>query len=525
MSGVERSPLTELRRTRRLRRLGDTEWFDVAYQVYLGAILGGGGVIFLSGYVGDVPLGDADVARVLQHAPAILGVLVAVAVAVGLRSGAEGGPLSIESADARHLLLAPVPRRSVLRQPFLQRARTMAGAGAMLGAMAGVLAAQRLPGTGPAWVESGAAFGACIGLAVVVIAVHAHAAGLPSWAATVLGGAVCGWQVWAAVGDHTGPFDTLGDLALWGDRQHPIDLVEVGAIVVLGVLALFTVGRLRVEHLDRRGDLVSQLRFAVTTQDLRTVVLLRRQLRNEHARRRPLIDVSVPGSGPGVAVVRRSTRSLLRMPPARLGRVVALGAGAGVAAGMAVRGTTPGVLVCGLLLFVMGLDLIEPLSQEIDHPERTDDLPVDDGWLQLRLLAAPAVAAVIPAMAGALACTVVAPSSAPAAFAMAVPITWAGMAGSVVNAVRDGFGMGDGEAMMMPPEFTGMKNVMVMLFPLVVSTIGPATILAVRARPDVATAVQMVVVLLLLLVAFGYWVLRRNDLRRKWTEIQQGATR
>ena len=46
-------------------------------------------------------------------------------------------------------------------------------------------------------------------------------------------------------------------------------------------------GHLRVEPLVRRGDLVSQLHFAVTMQDLRTVVLLRRQLRGEQPRTRP----------------------------------------------------------------------------------------------------------------------------------------------------------------------------------------------------------------------------------------------
>lgn len=522
-SAVERSPLSDLRRTRRLRRLGDTEWFDIAYQVYLGAILGGGGVIFLSGYVGDAPLGDDDVARVLTHGPAYLGILIAIALAVGLRSGAEGGPLSVESADARHVLLAPVSRRAALRQPLLQRARTMAGGGAMLGAMAGLLAAQRLPGTATSWTMSGAAFGACIGLASVFVAVHAHALRLPGWSATTLGGAICGWQLWAALGDHAGPFDTLGDLALWGDRQDSADLVGVLAIVVVGVAALFTVGRLRVEHLDRRGDLVSQLRFAVTTQDLRTVVLLRRQLRQERARSQPLVEIPELGSGPGTAVVRRGAQSLMRMPLGRLGRVVMLGAAAGVAAGMAAKGTTPAVLVCGLLLFVMGLDLIEPLSQEIDHPGRSDDLPVDSGWLHLHLLVAPAVLAVLPALAGAVTCTVVDPGAAVAAFALALPVAWSGMTGSVVNALRDDASGDQSENLMLPPEVTGMKNVVVMLIPLIVSMLGPASILVLRERPEPAIGVQVGIAIAALLAAFGWWVLKRAELRESWSQMKQGA--
>jgi hypothetical protein len=280
---------------------------------------------------------------------------------------------------------------------------------------------------------------------------------------------------------------------------------------------------LRVEHLDRRGDLVSQLRFAVTTQDLRTVVLLRRQLRQERTRARPFLMLR-PGEGSAsTAVIRRSIRSLLRMPLSRLGRVAALGAAAGVAAGMAARGTTPAVLVCGVLLFVVGLDLIEPLSQEIDHPDRADDLPVDPGWLHIRLLVGPVLVAVVPALPGAAACSVVAPGTATAALALAVPITWSGMTGSVVNALRDDVLTGPAENVFVPPEMSGMKEVIVLLIPLIVSTIGSTSILALRARPDVPTAVRLLVALGAYLVMFGWWVVQRGHLRRKWSRIKAEA--
>jgi hypothetical protein len=503
--------------------LGDTEWFDVAYHVYLAAFLGGSAIVILSGYVGDAPLDDGGVDRVLQHGPAYLGALVAIVIAVGLRSGAEGGPLSIEAADARHLLLAPISRRSVLRQPFLQRARAMAGGAALVGGIGGLLAAQRMPGTPPSWVLSGAAFGACVGLIATAIAVHAHAFAMPGWAATVVGAVICGWQLWAAIADHRGPFDTLGDLALWGYRQDPIDLVSVGLVLAVVVAAMLTVGRLRVEHLDRRGELVSQLRFAVTTQDLRTVVLLRRQLRQEQPRQRPLVRAPSFGSSVDAAVVRRSFASLLRAPLARLGRIVALGAAAGVAAGMAARGTTPAILVCGLLLFVMGLDLIEPLSQEIDHPGRADELPVESGWLHLRLLAGPLAFAVVPAIAGAVMCAVVDPDAALAALALALPVTWAGMTGSVVNALRDDVIGDQSESVFMPPEVTGMKNVVILLVPLVVSTLGTTAILAMRALPTAATGLQITVALGAYLAIVGWWIRKRADLRRSWSQMKLEA--
>ena len=116
------SVVQELRRTRRVRRLGDLEWFEVAYRVYLVALVGGGVVLWLSGLVGDEPATPAQVADVLERGPAVLGLGVAIAVALGLRSGSDGGPVSVEAADVRHLLLAPVPRRAVLARPVVAAA-------------------------------------------------------------------------------------------------------------------------------------------------------------------------------------------------------------------------------------------------------------------------------------------------------------------------------------------------------------------------------------------------------------------
>ncbi len=42
---TDAATLAELRRTRRLRRLGDIEWFDVAYRAYLFALGGGAATI------------------------------------------------------------------------------------------------------------------------------------------------------------------------------------------------------------------------------------------------------------------------------------------------------------------------------------------------------------------------------------------------------------------------------------------------------------------------------------------------
>jgi len=516
--------LTAMRRTRRTRRLGDTEWFDLAYHVYLAGIFGGSAIIIASDYIGDAPLGDAAVADAFAHGPAVLGLLAVLALVGGMRSGCEGGPVSVEAADVVHLLMAPVARSSVLRQPLLQRMRAVVFGAVLAGGVGGLLTAQRLPGTAPAWTISGAAFGACIGAIFVSSAAIAHAARLPGWAPGIVAVPLVGWQVWAIAEGVAGPGDSLGSLDLWGFRQQQSDLFGVAVVLLMMVAAIAMAGRLRVEHLARRGDLVSQLRFAVTMQDLRTVVLLRRQLREEQPRSRPWLRLPPRNGGAGMAVVRRSVHGLTRIPAARLGRMVLVAAGAGVAAGVAARGSTAAVIACGILVFVVGLDLIEPLSQEVDHPDRTFALPHQAGWLHERLLVGPVILAAPIALVGAAACSAVDPRAAGAAFVLAVPMLWAGMAGAVLNTVRDDQDPGSGgDGLLVPPEFAGFRDLMRTLLPVVASTIGTLAILAVRAQPDAGMVARCVFGLGLYVALVRWWVVHRVDLRQRWETFAAGA--
>ena len=132
--GAMSSVVAELRRTRRVRRLGELEWFEVAYRAYLAALAGGVVVLWLSGLVSDEPATAAEVADVSRYGPAVIGMIVALALALGLRSGSDGGPVALEAADVRHLLLAPVSRRRSCLTPVVQRLRAMAFGGALVGA-------------------------------------------------------------------------------------------------------------------------------------------------------------------------------------------------------------------------------------------------------------------------------------------------------------------------------------------------------------------------------------------------------
>jgi hypothetical protein len=81
----------------------------------------------------------------------------------------------------------------------------------------------------------------------------------------------------------TGPLTLLGRLAVWPDHVDLWPLVLAAATVMLGV-GLRRLDGVSLEALQRRSSLVGQLRFAVTVRDLRTVMLLRRQLSQERGR-------------------------------------------------------------------------------------------------------------------------------------------------------------------------------------------------------------------------------------------------
>src|SRR5213082_2901982 len=102
--------LFDLRRARRRHRSEDVDVFEALYRAYLTAILLAVGVLLLSGITCDSRLDPAGVQRVQDHGPAAVGLAAALFVAIGLRSGGRGGPLVVEAADVRLVLLAPVDR-------------------------------------------------------------------------------------------------------------------------------------------------------------------------------------------------------------------------------------------------------------------------------------------------------------------------------------------------------------------------------------------------------------------------------
>jgi len=81
---TSRATLAELRKTRQRRRLGDTDWYDIAYRVYLFALVGLALVVWVSDAVDGVIGNGIDTDQLLERGPSIIGLLVVAAFALGL---------------------------------------------------------------------------------------------------------------------------------------------------------------------------------------------------------------------------------------------------------------------------------------------------------------------------------------------------------------------------------------------------------------------------------------------------------
>ncbi len=527
--------LRAMRNDRRRHRVADMEWFEALYKVYIAAFLGGSAILFLSGLSTDTPLTTQQMANLSANTPHAVGLIAAVVVFIGLRSGANGGPIAVEEPEVRHVLLAPLDHAAVLRHPAIQRLRTFAFAGAIAGGTANQLLGRRVPQTGTSLVMFalwGALAGALMGMLFIIAALIVHGLGFARWIATAIATALTGWQVVVTFNNShvAGPFDTIGSISLWWLRHSYIDIVGVAAIVILTAFAIALAGRLSLEALSRRSSLVSQMKFAVTLQDIRTVVLLRRQLSQEHMRVKPW--VKIPRVLRRDVVVGRGFRSMAHFPIRRVIRMLLLTITGAVALVSAWRGTTPAIVVAGLMFFIVGLDAVEPLSQEVDQPDRTDALPHDRGLLMVKHLLVPALFMFPFLVAGVVVAYIAEPHSNTIVYALllGIPALLGGVAGAAINAVKgapDPVG-GANQGLALPPEVAGMTTMVRAVWPPAVAIVACAPVLA--TRHGFETGIDMLgntlraiggVVILLILV--GGWVRQRDAIHIWFRGIQDAS--
>lgn len=529
MSTVESGPHLAVRalRSRRLaRRVQQMDRFDVFYQAYVTAIVVGIAVLVVSEWTAG-PAVDARPLVLVANGSAVLGLLAAGAIAAGIRSGSRGGPLTLEAPDVRHIVLSPVPKAISLRAPALRQARFLAGAAAAIGAAAGQMASHRLPGHALAWTVTGAIWATLT--VVSAVAAGWMAAGRRAPKAVATGAAALLLACAAAEVAGVLPVAPTHWFGALGMLPVRVDFVAVLLVPIVTVVAAATglagLAGSSVEQLTRRSSLVGELRFAATMQDLRTVMLLRRQLHQEHVRSTPWLPTRRRGGR--TIVVARDWRALKRTPLPRLLRMVALTAGSSAAAVGAWHGTPALIVVAGLCAFLLGLEVLEPLAQETDRCTILELAPVDRGQILAQHLIVPAFAAAVLA-ATAAACLLPLTHSAGSrtvivTVALVAPL--AAVAGAAINVLRDATGPGAQaiEQLMLPPEAVGMRLIYRMAFPPAVSTAGFLPVFmasrAADAGTDPATAATSAgVAVVALAVAVAVWVRHRDGLRAQLAE-------
>ncbi|HET9690927.1 MAG TPA: hypothetical protein VFP61_07220 [Acidimicrobiales bacterium] len=527
--------IADLRRARRRRRLAAFDAGEAVYRAYITFVLSGIAVWLLSGVVGDTRLGAGALGRVAADGSRVVGAVIGAGWALGARAGGRGGPLALEAADVRHVLLSPVDRAVALRSPALRQLRSTAAVAAGAGAVAGLLAWRRCGGDPAAWVAVGAAVAALavaggLGLAMVAsgrrfgrLGGGALAVGLLAWSGAD-----------AALGTATAPATWLGQVALWPLRFRATGVAGAAVAVILAMAGVASVAGTSIEAAERRSALVGQLRFAATLRDVRTVVVLRRQLSQEQPRSQPWVRLATRNGPVRWAAWRRSLRGIARYPLVRLVRMAVLGAAAG-AAGVGVwAGTTPLVLAVGACLYVAGLDAVEPLAQELDHPDRRDAAPVERGVLCLALLAPSVLLMVAVAAVGAAAAVVVVAATggdvvlaAEVGAVVALPAAAAGVAGAAVSVLQGAPDPASALDTLLPPEGAGVRAIGRLVVPPGLAVLAALPLLVAHHPPPPATALSAAATAtplpLLGAVAAGTWVRYRDAMRAWWTSAMEEA--
>lgn len=473
----------DLHAARRSARLQEIHWIDAAYQVYLTAIFATVAVITVANLIGEGKVSAAAAARVHDHGPSVLGAIVTLIAVAGLRSGSRGGPIALEAAEVRYVLLAPIDRGAVLRRAAFRQLRFAAFAGTVAGAVAAAFAQKRFPGEPVAWIASGALFGLVTAVLNVGCALTASGHRIHRAATTAMGIVLLGWAGVAAWVGNAGPADSIARVALWPLGFSWVPLVAIVFVVALAATGLRSVGGTSLEATERRTSLVGQLRFAVTMQDLRTVLVLRRQLAQDLPRSRPWIKVRKAFRR--FPVWRRDLHGFLRFPAPRLARMVALCVIAAFAVRGVWEGTTPLIAIAAIAIYLAGLDIVEPLAQQVDQADLTDLTPRHEGDLYQRHLALSTLMMVLfCAIAYGIVVAVIPSSRAVEVGAVLVlPAALGAVAAATITVVRSAPDPSKTGAMM-PPEFAGAQVVMRNVWPLIVAGLGVMPIAFARHQFD-----------------------------------------
>jgi hypothetical protein len=482
-----REAVRDLERARRDARRAHIDIWESIYQAYVAGFAIAAAAAIVASVLPEDQLSADRLETMTRYAPAALGLLVALAIAVGLRSGSRGGPLVFDPPTVHYLFQSPVDRGFLTRRTALNQLRSAITWGIGGGLALGLGASAALPG-GVFWLGLGFGIvGVLTALALFGSALLASGHQINIVAATIAGLLVIGWSVADLVtGTVTSPLSMIGQLGLLQETARFTAIVGVILVLLLLLLAFSSAASVSLEAALRRSGLVSQIRFALTMQDLRTVVVLRRRLTGHTHRKRTWLPVP-RATGNRLPALRRTFYGLLHAPLSTLLRAATLGVGAGITLGLAVKWTALIALLGGVLLFVAAYDFIESLAQEIDKPTLWANKPIPPGDLVVRLTLAGAVCMAPVAIIAIISAIIVGGTGIAAVALVVVPATTVGAAvGAAVSTV---LGAPTFSATTMESEMFALTTVPRILAPPAIAAIPLLPVVAGIAAGDPAGAI------------------------------------
>lgn len=299
---------------------------------------------------------------------AIIGLLFLRAVIDGRRIA----PFTIPEATALYTLRSGQDAgrimRSFARRQFLERAML----GLITGALVGLLVSLRLPGDTKMWALTLAGLFAAGSLAIQGLAVLASASRLTLPVAVgALSVGSCVSVLDLVSGSQLSPLTHVGRtmLAPLGVSRPSTVVLVLGAAALVGIIGTHTAGRVSLEATGRRSDLDAELRTALSLYDVRTAVLVSRRRRAETFRSTPRFRWSPRRSGTRGGLGRRWMASAARWPGRRLFRLMLLSVASAYIISLPPSPRLAWIPLCAApLLWLLTLDAMEPLNQEVDRP-------------------------------------------------------------------------------------------------------------------------------------------------------------
>lgn len=467
----EREQLRSLRDARRSHFLETNDLLNVVVKFYFVAIAAGITIDVVSTSSKFFTFTSSDIAFVRTHGGAVGGIAFAFAIFLGVMAGTRGGPVTLFAPEMRLVFLSGVNTDRLLRAKALRAILHFAYIGAVAGLALGI-ALHNLRHASPVLAPLALGFyGMILGMTYGGAACLSLGLSLGANVGYLVGFVLVGYSVASALYGLPGDiFAIVGNLAvLFLISNSYVPLLGAALTTVVSIATVYLVTRADLEVIELHSELVSRLRFAIGTRDVRSVILLSRALTENGYRPRTFArNLYRILPGPHLGPLVRSIQSLSNWSIRRYFRLAVVIFGYLIVITFAWNGTEALYILAIPLAVTSGLELSDPMSNLIDKADIFTNYPVDDGWLVSRSLVAPLILSVLLSLGLSVIAYAIHPTV-PLIVMLSISFSLAisSVLGGAVAGIRSGAPSGLGG--LMTPE-TQALGLIIELIPVVIAT-------------------------------------------------------